>query len=84
MENDVGAADQTFTVHVEGPSADAGVAPDAAVGPDAQHADAGPGDGGSDGCACSAHPLGRNRAAGTLSLFLLVVLALRRRTRIQS
>ena len=53
VENDVGAAEQTFTVHVEDPSADAGVADDAGVGPNSSGADAGPDDSDPDDCSCS-------------------------------
>jgi len=81
LENDLGAAEQTFTVQVDDPSAaDAGVTPDAGAGQDAPSADA-TGGSISEGCDCSVQASSREQAAGTLCVVLVVGLALRRRRR---
>ncbi len=55
VENDVGADEQTFTVEVQGPAADAGATADAASGPDAG-IDAGGSIDSGDGCDCTVEP----------------------------
>jgi hypothetical protein len=80
VENDVGSAEQSFTVHVQDPNADAGVPPDAGPGPDAPSADADADNGGEivdDGCSCRLDARRGSDPRSTLLLLLVVACALR-------